>query len=270
MNRTIGVRLGPKNFVTFVMNKLEQNKRYNKDTTHQTKYLMAMHQCINIFFKQDLKMEKKEYEKIKIGHIIESDQIDCDLIYIVFKTIEDVSKVNSKFKNLNEGNRNKISQYVPKELKARFKAFESIAYNIRQEKGNTVTTKIRASKNYLILLVRDKNVKCSWNSIEPTRIPLETSKNAIFEFGKLSNEDFEKEGEQMEKSVQRFERHNEKRNNYENLYISTLDFPENSEYFDKIYAGNIDLNVINEEDTFNPHNSTEMEEASMDTESKIT
>ena len=49
-----------------------------------------------------------------------------------------------------------------------------------------------------------------------------------------------------------------------------MDFPENSEYFDKIYAGNIDLNVINEEDTFNPHNSTEMEEASMDTESKIT
>ena len=155
------------------------------------------------------------------------------------------------------------------EIKNRFKAFELVAYNIWQEKGNKVTTKIRASKNDLILLVRNKNEKCSWNSIEPTKIPVEASKNARFEFGKLSSEDFINEGEQMEKTVHRFERMREKKNNYENHYISTLDFPDNSEYFEKkIYAGNIDLNIINEEDLVSLHNSTEMGEMSMDTESK--
>ena len=37
----------------------------------------------------------------------------------------------------------------------------------------------------------------------------------------------------MEKTVHRFERMREKRNNYENHYKSTLDFPDNTEYFDK-------------------------------------
>ena len=62
MNRTIGVRLGPKNFINYVMNQLEKSKRYNKDTSHQTKYLMAMHQCLNNVFQQDFKMSKEEYK----------------------------------------------------------------------------------------------------------------------------------------------------------------------------------------------------------------
>ena len=173
MNRTIGVRLGPKNFVKYVMNQLENNKRYKSDATYQQKYMMAMHHCINRFFEIDLKMEKEEYKNIKIDNVIEVEAVDCDLIYIIFKSIEDISKVNSKFKNLNETNRNKISQYVPKEVKLRFKAFKYAAFNIRQTKNNSVTTKIRASKNDLILLVRDKGDKTPWNTIEPTKIPTE-------------------------------------------------------------------------------------------------
>ena len=97
MNRTIGVRLGPKNIVKYVMNQLEANKRYDKEANYQTKYMMAMHHCINRFFEIDLKMDKDEYKNIKIENVIETEAIDCDLIYIVFKSIEDISKVNSKF-----------------------------------------------------------------------------------------------------------------------------------------------------------------------------
>ena len=50
MSRTIGVRLGPKLFIKYVMNQLERNKRFDENITSQNKYAMAMHHCINIFF----------------------------------------------------------------------------------------------------------------------------------------------------------------------------------------------------------------------------
>ena len=262
MNRTIGVRLGPKLFIKYVMNQLERNKRFDENITIQNKYVMAMHHCINIFFQQDLKISKDDYKKIKIEHIIENDDIDCDLVYIVFKTLEDVTKVNSQFKNLNDGNRNKISQYVPKEFRKRYKAFETVAFNLRQEKSNNVTTKIRASKNDLILLVRKKNEKTSWNQIEPITIPIEVSKQARFEIGRLSNEDYIKEGEQLQNVFDRNKENIERRNYYVNNHKSMIDFPENDEYFNNIFPDSLpEFNGVQfEEDILQIHCSTILED----------
>ena len=150
------------------------------------------------------------------------------MVYIVFKTLEDVTKVNSQSKNLIDGNRNKISQYVPKEFRKRYKAFETVAFNLRQEKSNNLTPKIRASKNDLILLVRKKNEKISWIQIEPITIPIEVSKQARIEIGRLSNEDCIKEGEQLQNVFDSNKDNIESRNYYVNIHISMFDFPENN------------------------------------------
>ena len=190
MNRTLGVRLGPKGFIKHVMNQLQANKRYKENDSYDSRYRMALHYCLNRFFEADLKMKQEEYKDIKIEEIIESDTIDCDIVNIKFKTISDITKVNSKFKNLNDNNRNKIFQYVPKQIKERYKAFETAAYEVRKDKENKVNTKIRASKNDLILLVRYKHDKTPWNTIEPTDLP---EIEADFEVGRLRAEDIQNE-----------------------------------------------------------------------------
>ena len=76
-----------------------------------------------------------------------------------------------------------------------------------------------------------KGEKTPWNTIEPTKIPIEASKNARFEVGKLREEDIQKEIDQLQNNFERFEKQRERREIYENNFKSILEFPPEDEYF---------------------------------------
>ena len=104
--------------------------------------------------------------------------------------------------------------------------------------------------------------------MEPTVIPIEASKQARFEIGRLTKEDYDKEDEQQQNNYEINERLKEKRNVYEHNHKSIIEFPGNDEYFGKIFPDSLpDFNgeKFNEEDLLKMHNSTVLED--MDAES---
>ena len=94
--------------------------RLNKMDTNLSKNdqrIAAIRVLLQNFARQDLKIPTAEWTQIKIEKIVEDELKQCDIIYVTFGTIEDVMRVNSKFKNLNDKARNKIFQYVPTTIK---------------------------------------------------------------------------------------------------------------------------------------------------------
>ena len=79
--------------------------------------IAAIRVLLQNFARQDLKIPTNEWNMIRIEKIVQDDKKDCDIIYVTFSTFQDIIKVNSNFKNLNDLSKNKIFQYVPNCLK---------------------------------------------------------------------------------------------------------------------------------------------------------
>ena len=75
----------------------------------------------------------------------------------------------------------------PKSILKCYKGFEEAAYKLRIDNKNGINTKIRAGKDDLILLARQKNDKTPWSSIQQTLVPIDLE--AEFEVGLISKED---------------------------------------------------------------------------------
>ena len=102
--------------------------------------------------------------------------------------------------------------------------------------GVRVNTKIRSSKNDLILLSKEKSDKRPWNSIQPVDLP---EIDQDFEVGTLSKEEL-----LIEKEFKRINNENKmkkikKINEYENNHKSQIDWGEEDEYFEKYFLDNI-------------------------------
>ena len=121
--------------------------------------IAAIRVLLQNFARQELKIPTNEWNMIRIEKIVQDDKKDCDIIYVTFSTFQDIIKVNSNFKNLNDLSKNKIFQYVPNCLKKRYLAFESAAYHIQNEENHTVNTKISPGKKDFLLLVHKKMIR---------------------------------------------------------------------------------------------------------------
>ena len=139
------------------------------------------------FILNDLKLPKDQYQNTKISKIWDEVRQNHEIINVTFNGKDDIARINTNLKNLNKENSNKIYQYVPKSILSRYKGFEEAAYRVRIDNKNGVNTKIRAGKDDLVLLVRNKSDKTPWNMIHQTVIPLDLE--ADFEVGELTKED---------------------------------------------------------------------------------
>ena len=136
---------------------------------------------------RELKMNKKDWEKVNTSRFTLQQRDDHDIINVEFNTIADIALVNVHLKNLEKHSVNKIFQYVPLNLLTRFKGFEKAAHIIRNDSNNTVNTKIRPGTNDFYLLVRKKGDQTPWAGIQQTYTPIDMK--AKFEVGKLTTED---------------------------------------------------------------------------------
>merc|ERR1712105_517509 len=102
-----------------------------------------------------------------MGSIWQETKRDNIVINIRFKTKNDIAKINSHKKNLTNNAKNNVYQYVSAPLLTRFIAWETAGYKIRNDRNQTVTTRIRAGKFDFYLLVRDKTDTTPWNMIKP-------------------------------------------------------------------------------------------------------
>ena len=73
----------------------------------------AIKTIVRAFFIQNIKISVKEYSTVEKEGLQQEDRDNSEIIKVRFKTINDISKVNSKLVNLNQNNRNKIYQFVP-------------------------------------------------------------------------------------------------------------------------------------------------------------
>ena len=190
MSRTLGLRVWHLNLIDLTLTNMKSRNNIDPKVSLKDQRAKVMKTIVRAFMTQDLHMTLKEYSEVNIESLEQEERDNSDIINVRFKTIADISKVNSKFVNLDVNNRNKVYQYVPNPLKNRYLAFETAAHQIRSDNNNQVNTKIRPGKQDFILLVRPKFNKTPWSQISQTFTPI--NMNANFEVGNLNKADKER------------------------------------------------------------------------------
>ena len=243
MARTIGIRVGYSHLIELTHDSMKKRNKIDLKLSHEEQRAQVMKTIVRAFLIQDLKMSIKEYAEVKIESLEHEEREKYEIINVRFATINDTVKVNCKFINLEAESKNKIYQYVPKQLKTRFLAFETAAHKIRVDNQNSVTTKIRPGKYDFMLLVRNKSDKIPWSQVSQTFTPIDMS--ARFEVGILNKEDLEKEQE-YEREVIAKTKLRKDMNNDQNNFYDKFELNSNDEALKRImYDFDIDVELDN-------------------------
>ena len=132
-----------------------------------------------------LQMTDKDWEDIHIENIQMTE--NSDIIFINFKTKDDVTKFTSRAKNLlqDQGpDTPKLVMYVDQRAKKRYKAIVTIAKSMREHSRNTMQTCIRTGRNDFLLRTRPRGSNTPWAEIPPIQI---TQEIPTFEIGKYKD-----------------------------------------------------------------------------------
>ena len=156
MSRTLGIRIGNTGLIEKTTNKLIELNKISKNINPNQQKQQTLKALAQNFILNELKLPKDQYLNTNINKIWDEERQNCEIINVTFKEKQDIARINSNLKNLNKQNSNKIYQYVPNSILKRFKGFEEAAYKLRIDNQNGVNTKIRAGKDDLVLLVRQK------------------------------------------------------------------------------------------------------------------
>ena len=130
----------------------------------------------------------QDWEKIEIVDIQLTD--NSDIIFLNFKTKDDVTQFTSRARNLPQdmGDKNpRLVMHVDRRASKRHKAFINMAKTIRDHSNNTVQTSVRTGKNDFLIRSRPKGDNTPWSQIPPLQIVQELPQFEIGQYMDIVN-----------------------------------------------------------------------------------
>ena len=154
------------------VDKLLANKGiFEHDDTPATRKKKTIKAIIKSWVIRNLKMTTEEWESIEIEDISVTD--NSDIVFLQFKTKDDVSKLTSKARLLPQDQGKdtpRLVMYVDSRAMKRHKAILSIARTIREHSNNTTQTTVRTGRHDFLLRTRPKGSTTPWSEIPPIHI----------------------------------------------------------------------------------------------------
>lgn len=189
MARTMGVRITSAGNVKAALEKYKTYRQKKGEVYVQDKAIENVgHSFFHRFMVDSLHMDGESISKVKnnITKFTFETTDNFDKVYVEFDTIGTIAVVNSFLTNLNKKDINKVFPYVHKDIRSRYKAFETAAFKLRMDNKN-IQTKIRPSQKDFMLLSRKKGSLTPWSAASQTFLPDDL--DASFEVGKLNDAD---------------------------------------------------------------------------------
>ena len=103
---------------------------------------------VKLYLKCELKMLPSEIEKLNIIRIFPSSKENWNTLYVEFGSNEQVDTIFSNTRNMVKRD-HRVLPWVPRQMYARFRAVESLAYSIRKEEG--LKTRVKIGRTDFIL-----------------------------------------------------------------------------------------------------------------------
>ena len=185
--RTKGIIFKSEKMIELVVEQMEKNGKMNSKMDKASKRKIAAKILIDKFMIEEMNFDKDEWNEIEFVKIHSGKRKDKsgnynEVIYIEFKTINDVNKFTNQIKFGNENINDKICDFIKNEAFERFQAIDNIAWQLRQRGQKT---KIHFGKHDFLLLSKTKDDKRKWTEIPPRII----DDIPEFKVGKLNKED---------------------------------------------------------------------------------
>ena len=175
-------------------------------------------------------MTEEDWKTIDIAEINMTD--NSDLIFVTFRSKDDVTRFTSKAKNLPQEQGEKtprIAMYVDRRAAKRHKAYLKIAKTLRENSNEPIQTSLRTGKNDFLLRIRTKGSTQPWNEIPPLKINQIMPEFEIGNFNDIVNpskntplENLEEEDEQEQiEGIQEIENEISRQNSYDSRMEKT-------------------------------------------------
>ena len=166
-----------------ITNKMINNERdiilrtgqYDIKKDYNTIMTIATKNGIMRFLKDNLKMNEKERNALKITEIYPSQSETSSIIYIKCESPDDIAIITSYTKNLPRQNYDDnpptVIKHIPKEFYTRYQALEKTLWQIRNSDLGRVQTNIRLGRKDFLIRYKQKDDQTKWNQVTPMKIP---------------------------------------------------------------------------------------------------
>ena len=148
---------------------IDVNKEYNKAM------IMATKNSLTRFMKENLKLDERTRNSIKIKEIYPSQSETSNTIYIKCQDTDDIAKITAAAINLPKTNHLEdpptLVQHVPKQFYKRYQGIEKLLWQIRMTKPRIISTNIRLGRLDYLIRWKNKNDPTKWKEIAPMKIP---------------------------------------------------------------------------------------------------
>ena len=128
----------------------------------------AMLMEVKSYLKCEMKMLPSLIEKLNIMRIFPPARPDWNVLYVEFGSDYEVDTIFSFTKNMDKKDY-RVIRWIPKQMYDRFRAVESLAYNLRQEAG--LKTRVKIGRADLVLSTRDSTSSVWSNRELPRNLP---------------------------------------------------------------------------------------------------
>ena len=155
--------------------KIITSGQYDKKTEHEKIKTAAVKNAIFRFLKEELKMDQKSRNSLKINKNFPSQNETSGIYYLECEDQDEVAKITSRAVNIDNDNSQRdepgIVPHIPKILYTRYQALEKLAYHIRMTEKGKIQTNIRLAKTDYLMRVKYKEDKTPWKMVNPIEIP---------------------------------------------------------------------------------------------------
>ena len=123
---------------------------------------------VKSYLKCEMKMMPSVIEKLNIIRIFPPAKPDWNVLYVEFGSDYEVDSIFSLTKNMVKRD-HRVIRWIPKQMYARFRAVESLAYSFRQEEG--LKTRVKIGRSDLMLSTRHPQSSIWVNRVLPSNFP---------------------------------------------------------------------------------------------------
>ena len=126
---------------------------------------------VKSYLKCELKISPSAIQRLDFVRIFPPAKQDWKVLYVEFGNDQQVESIFSYTKNIQKKD-HRVIRWVPKQMYERFRAVESLAYNLRQEKG--LKTRVKIGTTDFVLSTRDPKLSSisHWtHQVLPSNLP---------------------------------------------------------------------------------------------------
>ena len=123
---------------------------------------------VKTYLKCEMKVPPSSIERLNIVRIFPPAKPDWNVLYVEFGSDHEVDTIFSFTKNMAKKD-HRVIRWIPKQMYDRFRAVESLAYNLRQEAG--LKTRVKIGRDDLVLSTRDPKSSIWSNRVLPSNLP---------------------------------------------------------------------------------------------------